>query len=470
MKLLTNPKHLISTLALAGLLFAGPLRADVTVYIVAPGDTLWRIAHEQLKSDYSWQQLKEFNEIADHAELEVGQAIRLPQDWMKAFEPMDESLKPPANLPAAAAVPAGQKAAAQPSAGGGKGAEAVEDVAVISSVTAVAATFGQVSLLIEGGAEKLKVDMVLAVGSRIKTGPRSSANIVLKDGSMLVLLADTEVVLNSPIELISGGLEYVASNHTEETLVSSKLATVAAKQASFRMNTDAEAKALQVAVEQGGITVTAGEQSRHITTGIAMQLEAGKPMPEPRQGLLRPDLANIAKTSVNGKIDLRWPEIKDAAGYRAQLVFARDTYLVLRDAEVSSPAVSWVNVSPGRYNVRLRSIDKNGLEGLNANLSFTVKGTLTPPSSNTPKDGITLPSNRPWIAWGRVAEAYSYDLQVAKDAEFSVDVQDLTHQMNNYYRYNEALPPGDYYWRVRSVSRKRDKSAFGETRMFTIKP
>lgn len=469
MNLLTNSKILISALALAGLLFAGPLRAEVTVYIVAPGDTLWRIAHEQLKSEYSWQQLKEFNEIADHAELEVGQAIRLPQDWMKAFEPMDESLKPPANLPAAAAVPAGKKTASQSTASG-KGAEAVEDVAVISSVTAVAATFGQASLLSDGGSEKLKVDKVLAVGSRIQTGPRSSANIVLKDGSMLVLLADTEVVLNRPIKLLRGGLEYIASNHKEETLVSSQIAAVAAKQARFRVSTDAEAKTLQVAVEQGGVTVTAGEQSRHITTGIAMQLEAGKPMPEPRQGLLRPDLANIAKTSVNGKIDLRWPEIKDAVGYRAQLVFARDTYLVLRDAEVSAPAVSWTNVNPGRYNVRLRSIDKNGLEGLNANLSFTVKGALKPPSSNTPKNGITLPSNRPWIAWGRVAEAYSYDLQVAKDPEFSVELQDLTHQMNNYYRYNEALPPGDYYWRVRSVSRKRDKSAFGETRMFSIKP
>ncbi len=467
MKLLHKFRFLISSLALTGLLFSAPLRAEVTVYIVAPGDTLWRIAHEQLKSQHSWQQLMTFNKIADHAQLEVGQAVRLPQDWMKAFEPLDESITAPAHLPAAASIPAGKKFTVTTNTG--EGAEAADDMASMASITAVAATFGDVSLISEDQVSKLKVDTVLADGSRVRTGPNSSVNILLNDGSMLVLLAETEVVLNKPLELLQGDLEYTASNYDEQVLVTTQAGSVSAKQARFRVATNNDGKKMRLEMEQGSATIIGNDRSRAITAGIVIQLEAGKALPEPRQGLMRPDVANIAKRGVNGKINLKWPESRDAKAYRAQLVFARDTYLVLRDVIVDKPQVSWSNVSPGRYNVRLRSIDDNGLEGLNANLSFSVQGILNPPPSHSPRDKITLPTNRPWIAWGRIPEAYSYDLQVAKDAAFSVELQDLTYRVDNYYRYTDALPVGDYYWRVRSVSRKRVKSSYGETRMFTIK-
>jgi len=465
MKYLARPRTLISSLALTGLLFAAPLRAEVTIYIVAPGDTLWRIAHEQLQSQHTWQELMKFNNIADHTQLEVGQPIRLPQEWMKEFEPLDAKTLPPSHLPAVASVPAGKNYTVntQP----GKGAEASDDMSAIASVTAVAATFGQVAQESNGKSEKLSVDTLLADGTRIKTGPSSSVNILLNDGSMLVLLSDTEVVLNHPVELVHGSLEYTASNMEEKPVVTSKAGTIAAQQALFRVSGDDQQ--IEVSVEQGGTTVTGSDRSRAVTAGLTIQTTTGKPLPEPRQGLMRPDVANIAKRSVNGHINLEWPEINGASAYRAQLVYARDTYLVLRDVKVTEPHVTWSNVSPGRYNIRLRSIDKAGREGLNANLSYSVQGALNPPPSYTPKDGTTLPTDRPWIAWGRVSEAYSYDLQVAKDPDFTVELQDLSYQINSNYRYAEALPPGDYYWRVRSVSSKRDKSDYGEVRKFTIK-
>lgn len=474
MNFILKPAILFSSLTI-GLACLGttlPVRAEVSVYIVSPGDTLWSIANENLKSPDDWKKLMMFNNMTDQSQLKVDQALRIPSELIADFSaPPAAASATPMDLPSAAIIPAQDKKLSPRTATIiREGAEAVEDVTVISSsANTVAATYGHIVRVSGNKQSKLRVNDVLADNSRILTGNKSSVNIVLANGSVVVLLSDTEVVLTQPLSLLQGEIEYKVDSSKELALVSTEAGSVSAQTARFRVATSKAGKQMRVELEQGTAVVANKRKHRRISAGISMQLEAGKAMGEPRQGLMRPDIANLSKSSVNGEANLKWAAIKDAKKYRAQLVYMADAYLILFDEHLSQPTLNWHNISPGRYNIRLRSIDDSGLEGLNAELPFIVHGTLNPPHSNSPTNGATLLTNKPWIAWSRVPEANSYILQVARDADFKTDLQELDYQINNHYQFIDALPTGDYYWRVLSVSPKRTKSAFGKTRMFKIK-
>jgi LysM repeat protein len=449
-----------------GTVFSTTVHAETSVYIVAPGDTLWSIANENLKSPQDWKRLMEFNEMTDASQLQVDQALLIPTEWMKdTLGPPTTSEQPP-ELPSAAITPAQDNV---PSATRVP-ARAVENIATLpGSSNNVAAIYGVVERLDGGKHVKLALNTALSGNSRVGTGKNSSANIVMKDGSMLVLLANTEVVLSQPLKLERGALEFIARGKQERKLIATKAGTVSAQEAAFRVTGLKGGKQMRVEVEQGTVNVTANGKQHSIGAGLDLLVEAGKAEAQSRPGLLRPSIDNLAKSSVNGEINLEWQPITNAAGYRAQLIYAADSYLVLVDQELSRPGLNWNHINPGHYKIRLRSVDDKGFEGLNAELAFVVQGKLNPPHSNSPVDGATLPNDKPWIAWSRVPEAYSYVLQVASDSRFRKNLHEITYVVNNYYKFEEALPAGDYYWRVMSVSAKQAKSVFGDVRKFTVK-
>jgi len=456
-------------IGLACLATTMPLRAEVSLYIVAPGDTLWSIANANLKSPHDWKKLMEFNDLSDQSQLQVDQALRIPSEWMKdSITPETNTTAQPGGLPPEAVVPAQDE---RSPAATRESAKAVENTASLThGNNKVAAIYGLVELVKNKSSNKLALNARIAANSRIRTGNNSSVNIVLENGSMLVLLSNTEIELSQPIQLLNGELEYSVNTAQERPLISTMAGSVSAQTAHFRIAAKNDGKQMRVEVEQGEVLVSNKNKQRRISMGIAMQLIAGNEMVEPRQGPMRPDLANLSKSSVNGEAHLKWQAINGASAYRAQLVYAADNYLVLFDEHLNEAQLDWRNISPGHYKFRLRSVDEKGLEGLNAELPFFVQGALSPPRSNSPLNGATLPTDTPWIAWSRVPEANSYVLQVAQDAGFKTGLQELGYQINNYYKFSEALPAGEYYWRVQSASTKGAKSPFGEVRMFRIKP
>ena len=424
-------------LGLASLNITNNLYAEVSVYIVAPGDTLWSIANENLKSPHDWKQLKKYNDISDTAQLKVGQTLGIPTEWMTNTARTNTTMQASKLSPRRANI--------------------------------VAATYGIVEKTNGNQQKTLKVNTTLRYGDQIRTGANSSANIQLKDGSVLALLPDTEIILDSPVELARGSVELTQVGPNEKPRITTAAGSISAAQSRVRIIATHEQQ-MQIEVQEGSVTVASNGKTRTLTAGLAMRVENGKPMPEPSQGLLRPDLTNLPKSSVNGEIKLSWPEIANASSYRAQLVYADDNYLVLYDQKLDESSLAWNNINPGRYIVRLRSIDDTGLEGLDAELSYTVLATLEAPLSKSPQEGVTLPNKKPWIAWSRVPEANSYTLQVARDVEFKTELQEHSHLINNYFNYNAPLASGEYFWRVKSVSPKQVKSQFGEVRMFKVKP
>ncbi|HHJ81246.1 MAG TPA: LysM domain-containing protein, partial [Candidatus Tenderia electrophaga] len=173
------------TLGLSCLGMTLPAQAGVSVYIVAPGDTLWSIAKENLKNPQDWKKLMKFNNMTDQNQLQVDQALRIPSELMIDFSAMPAASVEPANLPPVATNPAqDNKRMVTPVR---EGAEAVEDLAAVpSSAITVAATYGQVVQVNGDKRSKLKINQILTEKTRVQTGDKSGINIVLGDGSVVV--------------------------------------------------------------------------------------------------------------------------------------------------------------------------------------------------------------------------------------------------------------------------------------------
>ncbi|MFC1750281.1 LysM peptidoglycan-binding domain-containing protein [Pseudomonadota bacterium] len=451
MTILKKSKRLhLSPLALgiAALTAAMTVHAEDITYTVQAGDNLWKVADKHLPNGNDWPRIEEYNKLKSRS-LEVGQELLIPKEWLKTA--------------------AAEQASAEPKTDG----EAVPEEEPVIIITGFPATLetvhGKVELVTETSSQTLKSGSTVEENSTIRTGENGNTNIRLTNGSMLVLLPNTELTLGNPTKVKQGRFEYTITSETEKKVIASAAGNVNASAARFRVSSSDEGKQLNIEVVKGSVTIAKDGATRTVGAGIAIHLEADKALGEPRQTPLRPDLTNFAKRTANGNASFAWPAIPDATGYRAQLVSSDRSYVVLREEKLTEPKLAWSNIAPGKYTIRFRSIGDNGLEGIDSELAFTVLKPLQAPYLQTPVDGITLKTATPWIAWSRIPDANHYELQVSKDKTFSENVDEYTHLVNSYYKYRDSLPAGEYYWRVLSVSPSRVKSEYSAARTFTIK-
>ncbi len=158
-----------------------------------------------------------------------------------------------------------------------------------------------------------------------------------------------------------------------------------------------------------------------------------------------------------------------AHGYRVQIQREDETNIFLNEGVSKAPETSFSDLPDGRYTVRLRGIDTNGLEGLNAQRDVIVKARPEPPFSQGPDDKGTVRADRPEFRWAQVAEAASYRFQLAKDPEFKSTLIDAPALTTTPLATDKPLPPGEYYWRVASRRESGDLGPFGDVQQFSLK-
>jgi hypothetical protein len=170
---------------------------------------------------------------------------------------------------------------------------------------------------------------------------------------------------------------------------------------------------------------------------------------------------------------VRWLSVTGAAAYRVQLardvdfvdVFAQQEVAANSDLQygsqematgmsVASPASTvyskndtykaWFSqVAQGSYFVRVSAIATNGLEGLFALSGFTRPGYAM---SGT----VTLLGNGEGLEFSWTAlPSSNYSLEVADNKEFTSVRLRVPNLLSNTVRV-AALPPGNYFWRVRA--------------------
>ena len=128
-------------------------QAQEWLYTVRPGDNLWNITADYLtRMDY-WPRLQALNQVADPEHLPPGMKLRIPAAWLK-------------HLPASAQV-----------------------TNVQGQVRATIAATHQTILVSSG--------LFLQSGDEIRTGPDGNVTLEFRDGSRLLLQANSELRLDA---------------------------------------------------------------------------------------------------------------------------------------------------------------------------------------------------------------------------------------------------------------------------------
>ncbi len=426
--------------ALALLLFGLglPLKASAEewVYTVRPGDSLWRIANTYLISPEYWSKVKELNNIDEARHLPPGTRLRIPVEWLK------------------------QK-----------------------SVSATVVNFrGSVHLIRDGQEQKLNAHQTIKQGDSLRTGKNSSARIQFSDGSTILVLPNSEIKLEkleaqpdqalskTVVKLIDGRVENQVKKQSGGSRyeITTPAAVAAVRGTNFRVAADNSGETMRSEVLEGKVGVTGEGVTQLVGAGYATMAKVGSPPSAPRQLPAAPDLAGLSKRTAADHITFQWPAQTGIESYRAQLALDGGFARMVSEQVVETPQVSWSGLTPASYYMRVRAIDDMGFEGFNAMHDFVVTEPLRAPAAITPHDGAVV-SDSPFFAWSKIADAHTYLLQIAMDDSFARDVIKYDSLVNNNFR-PPSLAPGTYYWRVQSISRHGETSAFSASRSFTIEP
>lgn len=426
-----------------GLLFllaaAASVQAQEWAYRVRPGDTLWDVAGAHLKPSIPWQRLQDHNRIANPYQLAPGSTLQIPLAWLD-------------RQPAHARV-----------------------VAVRGNATSRSAA---------GRDAPVTAGMSLGSGAVLKTSPDASLSLEFADGSRLLLLGDSELLLDRLTRFGRSGMADTRLR-LQRGRIGNEVRRLRGPAANFVVDTPSASSAVrgtQFRVEaregrthtevlEGRVAVNARNQRgallRH---GFGAVVVPGQAAIAAVALLPAPDLSRIAPLTQSARPELAWPQVAGAHGYRVQVGEHRRFDSVRVDMEVEAPRVQLPVLDAGHYAIRVRAIGKDGLEGRDAVTALQVDDQPAPPYSIAPAADSVVRTPDVVLRWTRAPGAAAYDYEIAGAAGFARPVARARVQDTASIGLPDPLPPGDYAWRIRSIDASGKAGPFGDPLAFTVRP
>jgi FecR protein len=205
-----------------------------------------------------------------------------------------------------------------------------------------------------------------------------------------------------------------------------------------------------------------------VAAGFGATAVAGAPLGPPQALLPAPNLASLAPKLERVPLTPAWAPLPGAVAYRAQVYAEGAAEQLLLDGRFATPQAKWADLPDGRYQLRVRAVDAQGLEGRHADASFVLKARPEPPFSVKPAAAAKVYGTAVELGWTQAAAAARYHLQVSPTPDFaqtSADVADLKEPLVRL-----DLPHGSYHWRVASVTAAGDQGPWGDPQGFTLRP
>lgn len=415
-------RRLTALCLIAGIAAPAPVLAADWFYRVRPQDTIWALTRHYLKPAVSWRRLQTYNHVTDPYHLPPGSQLRIPVAWLKV-------------QPAKATIVAvaGQVTLERPGPSG--------------AMTRSAATAG----------------MKLAFGSRLSTADHASLTLEFADGSRLLMQNDSELTLD---RMSAYGDTGMADTHLrlQHGRISNAVTPMPGNDAHFTVQTPNSISSVRgthfrVATDPGqaqtevliGHVDVAG-QRHHVKVdhGSGVRVLAHQRPGHVRRLLPRPSLT--CPTEPIGKIGfaLRWPALPKAAHYRVQIAAGEQFQTLLMNRVVDAPRINLPDLPNGDYAIRLHGVDDVGLEGFDTTCRLPMAAHPQPPLVQQPQPGSKVRDKRPVFRWTESTKAKSYAWQLSGDAHFTHLLAERAHVQRNHVPAPDALPPGQYYWRVAS--------------------
>ena len=402
------------------------------LYPVQPGDTLVAITARHLDSAVAWPRLAQLNQLGQPRRLKPGSRLRIPLAWLR----LDPT-----------------------------GAEVVHLRGDAQRIAGVQAT-------------PLALGDRLRPGDRVETGPSASATLRFVDGSRLLLTpgsslridqagqhADSQsVVTRVGVQRGSAETRVEPQSAVRRRFeISTPIVNLGVRGTEFR--THAGADDARVEVLSG--RVAAGD-SVNVDAGFGSVARPGVPVTPPVRLADPPDLSGLPARIEQMPWVPTWPAVPGVQGYRAQLWSDGPQGELLLDGRFAGPAAVWPPLPDGRYQLRLRVVDGQGLEGLDARHPLQVITQPPPPTLLQPAPGARQRQPAVTLQWATSPQALGYRLQVARQADFSAP--EIDQELAAVTAATVVLAPGSYHWRLAGRPAPGERGPFGAARQFSVQP
>ncbi len=415
-------------------------RQQEWIYIVTQHDTLWDLSEKYLPSVNYWKKFQKLNGITEPKLMKPGTRLRIPLSWLS-----DQAV--PAKILAISG-----------------------DVRLTPARTNVA--------------QQATAGTSIHLGDRLQTGSTASTSVEFADGSIVNVRQETTVVfdhlsaysdtgmVDTRLRLTNGRVDVRAQPAVGPGTrfeIHTPAAVSAVRGTQYRTATRDKDRATWVEVLEGKVAATGKAKTRLVPAEYGTKVVQGEPPLPPRPLLKAPVLQPLPEKIERIGWPLIWDTVAGASRYHTEVAAKSDFSLILWERYTDGPRTSLPDLADGNYFVRVRAIDELGIEGLDRLQQFVLNARPQPPAPLDPKDEGAVRKATPKLSWTDSAEATSYRLQLATDAQFNNLLLDQDKLTANSLE-TRAIPLGQYNWRLASVSASGEQGPYGPPRSFEIKP
>jgi hypothetical protein len=411
------------------------------IYTVRPGDTLWDLSERHLLNVFYWRRLQAYNDVSDPWRMPPGLRLRIPVRWLKV-------------QPAPARV-----------------------VAATGGGTVTRAGSSSTSSLVEG--------TLLHAGDTVEVSATGSATLGFADGSRLLIAPGSVVRMDALRAYGDGGMVdtrvRLQEGRTDTQVPATKYpatrfeiwtpaAVSAVRGTEFRVGVAEEGGVSRTEVLAGMTEVNAQNRSVRVREGLGTITTRGRPPGAPRLLLPAPDLTVLPPKFDRVPIRFRIEPVANAQAYRIEIAPTSAFETLLFDSVGEDTMVRGPDLPDGRYGMRVRAIDDQGLEGFDATAEIVVDARPEPPLLMEPIKEGKVREEIPAFRWSMPVNAVSFRFQLTKNDDFTAPLVNLDAQTSTSLRLDQPIAPGDYSWRVATTEASGKTGPFSDPQSFELKP
>jgi len=412
--------------------------AEEWIYTTRPDDTLWDISKKYLKKVSYWERLQKHNTVDIAKHLSPGTKLRIPLEWLKVV-----------------AAPA-----------------------LVVSVTGEA----HLKASDDSQLKTLSSKQLVNIGDTVSTGDNGSALIQFADGSNLLVQKNSQVIFNTlsvygetgmvdtQLRLQKGRVETAVKplrGSFSRYEITTPAAVAAVRGTKFRVAYTNNNEIMASEVVKGNISVAAEGTEQSLNKGFGSITEKGNAPQPPVQLLSKPDLTGLPIKVRRLPFVFQWPTLNDAEQYRIQISPAKHADTLSLEMLTNIAEYSLNTLQDGQYILRVRGLDKNSLEGFNAEHHFEINTDFPVVTLINPVNKSEFSNEELSFEWSKEQNAVNYHLQIATDIHFNNLIFDEISS-NNTIKLKEKLPENTYFWRVIAIDSEGYEGKASTTEQFSV--